>query len=56
MSISLVFLSVYYLCTYSLQRPEGPTGLPGTGVTEGWGPLRESWELNPSSLEEQPVL
>ena len=44
------------MCAWCLQRPEEGTEFPGTGVTDGWEPLCEFWELNPGPLKEQPVL
>lgn len=37
-------------------RPEERGGFPVTGVTDGCEPLCGSWELNPGSVEEQPVV
>lgn len=38
------------------QRPEDGLWFPGTGVTAGCQPPQEFWELNPSTLQEQPGL
>lgn len=38
------------------RRPEEGVGVPGTGVTDGFEPPCELWEVSPGHLEERLVL
>jgi hypothetical protein len=42
-------------CVQFLRRPAEGVRYPGTGVTDGCEPPCRCWELNPESLEGQPL-
>lgn len=48
-----LFIYVYHMCAWCLQRAEEHAKSPGAGVTDDWEPQRGSWELNLSLLQEQ---
>jgi hypothetical protein len=56
MGVLSACLSLYYMYTYCLWKPEEGIGSSRTGVTDGYELPCGSWELNPGSLEEQTVL
>jgi hypothetical protein len=49
-------MSMYYVHSWCLQRPEEDAGSSGTGVMNGCDPPCGCQEWNSGPLEEQPVL
>ena len=49
-------MSMHQVCSWSPQRSEEGTGVPRIGVTASCELPCGRWELNPSPLQEQPLL
>lgn len=49
-------MSVHHMLGWCLRRPEEGVGSPGPGVTDTSEQLLESWESDPGTLKEQPVV
>jgi hypothetical protein len=51
-----VYMSVYYMHAWCLQRSGEGIRSPGTGVVDGYELLCRCWKSNPGPLEKYPVL